>query len=137
MSVVRPILIVDDEPVARESLAAWLREDGYQVETAASGAEALARAKETDYEVYFIDLKMPPGADGIETMKAILCSRPQASIVIITAHATVDTAILAMKEGAQDYLVKGEVDNRLLGVHLFMPLSVRRQSSKLINCWKT
>jgi DNA-binding NtrC family response regulator len=106
MSVVRPILIVDDEPVARESLAAWLREDGYPVETAASGAEALERARGTDYEVYFIDLKMPPGADGIETMKAVLCIRPQASIVIITAHATVDTAILAMKEGAQDYLVK-------------------------------
>lgn len=106
MSAPTPILIVDDEPVARESLAAWLREDGYRVETAASGAEALARAREASYEVYFMDLKMPPGDDGIETMKAVLRIQPQASIVIITAYATVDTAILAMKEGAQDYLVK-------------------------------
>ena len=101
-----PILVVDDEHVMRISMAAWLREDGYAVDTAASGREAVEKAREKDYAIYFIDLKMPPGMDGIEAMIEVMKFRPEASIVIITAYATVDTAIAAMKEGAQEYLVK-------------------------------
>jgi DNA-binding NtrC family response regulator len=100
------ILVVDDEEVMCESLAAWLREDGYAVDTARSGREAVERARERDYAIYFIDLKMPGGMDGIETMLEIRRIRPEASVIIITAYATVDTAITAMKEGAQEYIVK-------------------------------
>jgi DNA-binding NtrC family response regulator len=100
------ILVVDDEEIMRVSLAAWLQEDGFAVDTAASGAEAIALARQKDYAVYFVDLKMPPGIDGIETMMEIRRLRPDAAIVIITAYATVDTAITAMKEGAQEYIVK-------------------------------
>ncbi len=100
------ILVVDDEEVMRESLVAWLREDGYGVDSAASGNAAINRAKEKDYAIYFIDLKMPGGIDGIETMMEIKKIHPDASIIIITAYATVDTAISAMKEGAQEYIVK-------------------------------
>jgi len=99
------ILVVDDEEVMCESLAAWLREDGYGVDTASSGVEALEKAQKKDYAIYFIDLKMP-GMDGIETMMQIRRLQPEASIIIITAYATVDTAITAMKEGAQEYIVK-------------------------------
>ncbi len=100
------ILVVDDEEVMRESLAAWLREDGYAVESASSGHEAIEKARAKDYAIYFIDLKMPGGIDGIETMMEIRRLRAEASIIIITAYATVDTAITAMKEGAQEYIVK-------------------------------
>ncbi len=100
------ILVVDDEEVMCESLAAWLREDGYAVDTAPSGREALEKARQRDYAIYFIDLKMPGGMDGIETMMQIRRLHPEASIIIITAYATVDTAITAMKEGAQEYIVK-------------------------------
>lgn len=100
------ILVVDDEEVMCESLAEWLREDGYTVNTAASGRDAIARAKTTDYAVYFVDLKMPGGLDGIETMMEIRRLHPEACVIIITAYATVDTAITAMKEGAQEYIVK-------------------------------
>ena len=100
------ILVIDDEAVMRESLAAWLREDGYEVDTAASGREGIEKARETDYAIYFVDLKMPGGIDGIETMMEVKKLRPEASIVIITAYATVDTAITAMKEGALEYIVK-------------------------------
>jgi DNA-binding NtrC family response regulator len=100
------ILVVDDEETMTESLAAWLREDGYSVDTAASGREALERAGQREYAIYFIDLKMPGGLDGIETMMEIRKSQPDASIIVITAYATVDTAITAMKEGAQEYIVK-------------------------------
>ena len=100
------ILVVDDETVMCESLAAWLREDGYAVDTAPSGADAVELARKTDYAIYFVDLKMPGGMDGIETMMQVRRLRPEASIIIITAYATVDTAITAMKEGAQEYIVK-------------------------------
>ncbi|MCK4413565.1 MAG: sigma-54-dependent Fis family transcriptional regulator [Candidatus Eisenbacteria sp.] len=100
------ILVVDDEEVMRESLAAWLREDGYTVDTAASGAEAIRRVTADDYAICFVDLKMPPGIDGIETMIEIQKIRLDMPVVIITAYATVDTAITAMKEGAQEYIVK-------------------------------
>ena len=100
------ILVVDDEEVMCESLAAWLREDGYAVDTASSGRLALDKAREKDYAIYFVDLKMPGGMDGIETMMQVRRLHPDASIIIITAYATVDTAIAAMKEGAQEYIVK-------------------------------
>jgi DNA-binding NtrC family response regulator len=100
------ILVVDDEEVMRESLAAWLREDGYAVDTAAGGREAVEKAAGLDYAIYFVDLKMPGGLDGIETMMQIRRLRADASVIIVTAYATVDTAIAAMKEGAQEYIVK-------------------------------
>jgi DNA-binding NtrC family response regulator len=100
------ILVVDDEEVMRESLAAWLREDGYNVETAMSGGEAIRMAQTRDFAIYFVDLKMPGGIDGIETMMEVRKIHPEASIIIVTAYATVDTAITAMKEGAQEYIVK-------------------------------
>ncbi len=100
------ILIVDDEEIMCESLAAWLREDGYSVDTAFSGRQALDLAARTDYAIYFVDLKMPGGMDGIETMMNIRKMHPEASVIIVTAYATVDTAITAMKEGAQEYIVK-------------------------------
>jgi DNA-binding NtrC family response regulator len=97
-----PILVVDDEDVMCESMAAWLREDGYRVDTAPNGQKAVELARATDYAICFVDLKMPGGMDGIETMMEIHRVRPDASIIIITAYATVDTAIQAMKEGAQE-----------------------------------
>ena len=100
------ILVVDDEEVMCESLAAWLREDGFAVDVAFSGREALDKASQNEYAIYFIDLKMPGGMDGIETLMHIRRTQPEASIIIITAYATVDTAIAAMKEGAQEYIVK-------------------------------
>jgi DNA-binding NtrC family response regulator len=100
------IMVVDDEEVMRESLAAWLREDGYNVDTTVSGKEAIEKARTYDYAIYFVDLKMPGGIDGIETMMEIRKFHPEASIIIVTAYATVDTAITAMKEGAQEYIVK-------------------------------
>ena len=99
------VLVVDDEPAMRESLGAWLIEDGYRVATAESGADAIDLAREHEFAVCFIDLKMP-GMNGIETMREIRKLRPGTGVVIITAYATVDNAVAAMKQGAEDYLVK-------------------------------
>jgi len=99
------ILVVDDEAAMRESLKDWLMEDGYEVGLAAGGEEAIAMAQEKGFEVVLLDLKMP-GMDGLETLKRFKKMDVEADILMMTAYATVDTAVQAMKEGAFDYLVK-------------------------------
>lgn len=127
------ILIVDDEEIMCESLAAWLREDGYRVDTAFSGREALELAARTDYAIYFVDLKMPGGMDGIETMMNIRRLHPDASVIIVTAYATVDTAITAMKEGAQEYIVKpcNPEEISLLVTRIIRVKNLQRENSVL------
>jgi two-component system response regulator HydG len=100
------ILVVDDEEAQRDSLAAWLREDGYRVQAVGSGERAIEEARKEPFAVYFVDLKMPPGMDGIETLRGLRAMDPEASVVIVTAYAAVDTAVAAIKEGAEEYVVK-------------------------------
>ena len=101
------ILVVDDEAPMRESLKDWLMEEGYEVGLANSGQEAIAIAQKKSWDVILLDLKMP-GMDGIETLQHLKGKEvnTEAEILMMTAYATVDTAVQAMKEGAFDYLVK-------------------------------
>jgi DNA-binding NtrC family response regulator len=101
------ILVVDDEAPMRESLKDWLMEEGYEVGLAASGQEAVAMARKKRWDVILLDLKMP-GMDGVETLQRLKGKEvnTEAEILMMTAYATVDTAVQAMKEGAFDYLVK-------------------------------
>jgi len=100
------ILIVDDEQVARDSLAAWFREDGHAVDVAPSAEEALAACRRRPYAVCFLDLRMPGGMDGLEALPRIRELLPEVSVIIMTAYASVDSAVEAIKHGAEDYLVK-------------------------------
>jgi DNA-binding NtrC family response regulator len=99
------VLVVDDEEIVRDSLASWLEEDGYRVDTAPDGPSALAKLAERAYAILLVDLKMP-GMDGLEVLAKARPMQPDASVIIMTAYATVDTAVQAMKQGAYDYLVK-------------------------------
>ena len=99
------ILIVDDEEIVRESLASWLEEDGYEVKVAENADRALERLPEKEWNLAMVDLKMP-GMDGIELMDEIRKIKPETIVIIMTAYATVDTAVQAMKKGAYDYIVK-------------------------------
>ncbi len=99
------ILVVDDEEIVRGSLIDWLREDGYQVEAAEDGFKALEKIKREPWDIALVDLKMPK-MDGLELMEKIKEVRPEVQVVMITAYATVHTAVQAMKIGAYDYLVK-------------------------------
>jgi len=101
----KPILIVEDEAIMRESLRDWLTDGGYQVETAEEGEEALKTIAEQDYGVVILDLKLP-GKNGIEVLREAKARRPQLKGIIITAYPSVQTAVEAMKEGAIDYLPK-------------------------------
>jgi two-component system, NtrC family, response regulator AtoC len=99
------ILVVDDDEIVRESLCEWLREDGFHVETAEDGFKALEKVKERSWNIALVDLKMPK-MDGLELMAKIKETHPDTQVIIITAYATVNTAVQAIKVGAYDYLVK-------------------------------
>ena len=106
------ILVVDDELIMRKSLSRWIERDGYQVETAASGEEALEKLKETRFDILLVDIKME-GMSGIEVLKRIKETDPDTAVVMITAYGSIATAIEAMKGGAQDYLLKPFDPNEL------------------------
>jgi len=101
----KPVLVVEDEAIMRESLRDWLKNEGYEVETAEQGEEALHRIGEVDFGVLVLDLRLP-GKDGLEVLKEARAKRPQLKGIIITAYPSVETAVEAMKIGAVDYLPK-------------------------------
>ena len=101
----KPILIVEDETVMRESLRDWLKDAGYEVETVDEGEGALQRIGEKEFGVVVLDLRLP-GRDGLEVLKEARARRAQVKGIIITAYPSVETAVEAMKMGAIDYLAK-------------------------------
>ncbi len=101
----RHILIVDDEVSVRSSLEEWFREDGFRVETAEDGPAAIKAMDHRPFDIILLDLKMP-GMDGIAVQKRVREIDPEATIIILTAYATVETAVEALKSGAYDYVTK-------------------------------
>ena len=99
------ILVVDDEAIIRESLRDWLADAGYEVFTAENGSKALELIEKERLGIVIADLVMP-GMDGIELMKKAKEIQPSIEVIIITAYASIPTAIAAMKEGAYDYIEK-------------------------------
>ena len=99
------ILIVDDEASVRDSLYQWFKLDGYRVDTADEATTALKKLQENPWDIILLDIKMP-GMDGIELQNRIKQIDKNIVTIIITAYATVDTAIKALKDGAFDYVTK-------------------------------
>jgi DNA-binding NtrC family response regulator len=99
------ILVVDDEPLIRETLEEYLTQEGYEVSTCASGERALEMAADQLYEIVLCDVQLP-GLDGIETLERLLQVTPQSFVMLVTAYATVENAIEAFQRGAHDYLMK-------------------------------
>jgi DNA-binding NtrC family response regulator len=105
MMRVMQVLVVDDEETICVALAAWLTKEGYHVETAGSGRTALTMLSEKLFDLYLVDIKMP-GMDGLELLAKVRELQPDATIIMITAHGSIQTAVEAMKRGAADYLCK-------------------------------
>jgi CheY-like chemotaxis protein len=101
----KPVLIVEDEAIMRESLRDWLKDEGYEVETAEEGEEALQRIGKEEFGIAVLDLRLP-GKNGLEVLREARAQNPKLRGIIITAYPSVETAVEAMKIGAVDYIVK-------------------------------
>jgi two-component system response regulator PilR (NtrC family) len=99
------ILIVDDERSMREFLGIYLRREGYRIEAAAGGNEAIASLKARAFDVIITDLRMPD-VDGLTILAEAKRTHPDTEVIVVTAFSTTETAIAAMKAGAHDYLTK-------------------------------
>ena len=105
------IMIVDDEERFLTTTQKLLAKKGYDAITASSGSLALELLGQKQVHVVILDVKMP-GMDGIETLKAIKSQYPMVEVVMLTGHATVESAVRGLKSGATDYLMKpAEIDD--------------------------
>jgi len=102
---VEKILVVDDEQSLREVLSIMLRRAGYTVISATDGEDAIELIHKEIFDLVITDLRMPK-IDGLEVLKAVKSASPETVVLIITAFATADSAVEAMKQGAYDYLTK-------------------------------
>jgi DNA-binding NtrC family response regulator len=118
------ILVVDDEFSVRDSLYNWFKTEGYRTDTAENGMEALKKLQENPWDIVLLDIKMP-GMDGVELQRHIKKIDNTIVVIMITAYATVDTAVETMKEGAYDYLSK-PVDPDKLSILIRNAVSQRR-----------
>jgi DNA-binding NtrC family response regulator len=99
------ILAVDDDEIVREMLVTLLSDEGYAVVPASDGLEAIKLLRLEDFQLVLTDYRMP-GADGIDVLQKALRSNPDIAVIILTAYATLDAVLKAMREGAYGYLTK-------------------------------
>ena len=99
------ILVVDDEKLIRWSVSERLQRDGYVVATAETGEQAIEAIAADPPDLVLLDVQLP-GMNGVETLQKALGLQPEISVIMMSAHSTVDTAVDAMKHGALDFLVK-------------------------------
>jgi len=100
------ILVVDDEPKIQEIIKRGLARLGeFSIETASDGLEAIEKIDKDVFDLILTDLKMP-GMDGIELLKTVKGTRPEIMVIMMTAHGSIETAVEAMKLGADDYVTK-------------------------------
>jgi CheY-like chemotaxis protein len=99
------VLVVDDQPIVAESCTRILRRQGFGVDTASSAREGLALTQEGNFDAVLLDLRMPD-LNGLEILRQVKQTTPEAKIIIITGYPSVDSAVEALKLGASDYLVK-------------------------------
>lgn len=101
----RSILLIDDEAIALTNLTHVLQREGYQVTACRNGEAGLAALRKTPFDLVLTDLKMP-GIDGMEVLREVRLNHPDVPVIMITGHATLDSAVEAMKAGAYHYLAK-------------------------------
>ncbi len=99
------ILVVDDDPLMLDFLREALARQGYRVDTAEDGEEALKKVKVGEYDLVITDVRMP-GVDGMTVLESVRRDFPETDVVVITAYGTIRNAVEAMRKGAYDYLTK-------------------------------
>ena len=126
------ILVVDDETSMTQYLSIALTKAGYEVTAVNSGAEALERARADTFTVAITDVKMP-GMDGIELMRKVREKLGHLAVVVMTAFGSVENAVAAMQQGANDYLTKPLNFQELLLVvrNVLAHVELRRENERL------
>jgi len=110
------ILIVDDDENITKTMKAILQDEGYLVETAVTGDEAIQKAEKTPYNIALLDIRLPD-MEGIELLKLINDGVPRTRKIMVTGYPSMQNAIAALNKGADAYLIKPvEVDSLLLAV---------------------
>lgn len=100
------VLVVDDEQGVRFFLSRALSRSGHCVVTAESGEEALERLRDTPFDLVLLDLRLEGAVDGLRVLESVRWRWPQAMVIILTAHASLDSAVTAIREGVDHYLLK-------------------------------
>ncbi len=130
------ILVVDDEEIVRDMLSDALSHDGYNVQVAKDGEDAIKQIENAPFEIVITDLKMP-GIDGLEVLKYAKKTNPDICILMITAYGTVGSAVTAMKLGAYDYICK---PFELCEMKIIIEKAIERQrllhESRLVESYK-
>jgi DNA-binding response OmpR family regulator len=101
----RRVLVVDDEASLRQTFARMLHQLGCEVTTAVDGPEALQRLEAAPYDLVYLDIRLP-GMDGLQVLRQIHDRYPEVAVVLLTAHASISSAVEAVRLGATDYLIK-------------------------------
>lgn len=102
---VEKVLVVDDDTLGREYLSETLTRGGYEVASVSDGLQAVARVSKEEYDLIFLDMKMP-GMCGMEVLEKVKTISPETVVILMTAYGTIETAVEAMKKGAYDYIIK-------------------------------
>lgn len=107
------VLVIDDEPVVRESLAVYLSDSGFKVDTARSGDEGLALFRNTRPDLVICDLRMPM-VDGLDVLKAINAEAPETPVIVVSGQGSMNDVVTALRNGAVDYLFKPLIELEVL-----------------------
>ena len=110
-NMAQTILIVDDEKAIRKALTEILNFEGFAVEEAADGEEAIKKIKDNNYDCILCDIKMPK-KDGLEVLQAAKEEKPDTPFIVISGHGNIETAVESVKKGAFDYISKPPDLNR-------------------------
>src|SRR4030066_1625766 len=127
------ILGVDDEAPIREMIKKGLSQMGeFNVETAQNGVEAIEKIEKEIFDLVLTDLKMPE-MDGLELLKNIKGTRPEVMVILMTAYGSIETAVEAMKRGADDYITKPfNIDHLLLRISKVQKESLLLKENRLL-----
>jgi two-component system, NtrC family, nitrogen regulation response regulator NtrX len=112
-SIAARILVVDDEAVIRRTFRSILEMEPYEIDEACDGTDCLVKVKQKKYDVIFLDIKMPR-VDGLEVLDQLQVLSPESSVIMISGHGNIETAVDCVKKGAFDYLQKPMDINRIL-----------------------
>jgi two-component system, cell cycle response regulator len=127
------VLIVDDEPFARQTLSEWLREQDYDVLEAESGRQAMERIRKDKPDIVISDMVMP-GMDGLQLLKEAKAARADASFLMVTGYPSPSVAVNVMQHGASDYMIKpfnpGELSRRVKRMLLHKSLEKPQAAAK-------